>query len=66
MILGRFFCCLLQNGGECWCGNTYERAYEESSACTVNCPGAPAQKCGGVMANSLYKVTRGNDNKYKQ
>ena len=49
----------LQNGDECWCGNTYHRAYEENAVCNIACPGAPAQLCGGDMASSIYKVNRG-------
>ena len=50
----------LQNGAECWCGNTYQRAYDDTAVCDMPCPGSPAEICGGASANSVYKVNRGS------
>ncbi|CAM9651077.1 unnamed protein product, partial [Phaeothamnion confervicola] len=45
----------LEYGGECWCGNSYNR-YGESTACTMPCSGLPRVVCGGADALSAYRI----------
>jgi len=45
----------LQNGTECFCGYSYG-SYGPSTSCTVKCAGNPSETCGGVNANSVYRV----------
>ncbi len=48
----------LQFGGECWLGNSVERAMSlgPSDQCTMPCGGEPEMTCGGPLANDLYTV----------
>ena len=63
-----FFCfCFLvcvgiQNGGECWGGNTYGRMGAAQDCAVTNCPKiAPIfnsdDKCGGSYVNAVYRLT---------
>ena len=50
----------VQNGGTgCFCGDGYGK-YGPSTACNMSCAGGtatdPAQACGGIGANSIYRV----------
>jgi hypothetical protein len=55
----------LQNGGLCFCGNTYgSQGKAPESHCNRTCPGDPAETCGGnndgpgnLGRNSIYAVT---------
>ena len=48
----------LQDGADCFCGNSFGR-YGPSSKCSRPCPGAPQETCGGLQANTIYdtKIT---------
>ena len=41
----------------CFCGNSYGRS-GPSNSCNMPCSGSPAEFCGGVWANSVYKVVQ--------
>jgi hypothetical protein len=45
----------MQNGNECFCGESYGR-YGASNAC-VACAGRPDEACGGVWANAVWEVS---------
>jgi hypothetical protein len=49
----------VQNGNECWCGNSYGNfgtAASQGRTCNMACPGASAENCGGAAANGVYQV----------
>ena len=54
----------LQNGGECWCGPSYNK-YGPSAACTTKCSGDYRESeeavCGGLWANTVLTTGLGND-----
>jgi len=45
----------LQDGNQCWCGNSGYAEYGTSAACNMPC-GGDANTCGGSNANSVYAV----------
>jgi len=45
----------LQDGDQCYCGYSYG-SVGPSNACTTPCSQDPSEKCGGRMANSVYRV----------
>jgi len=45
----------LQNGDQCFCGYSYG-SQGTSTACTMKCTADPTETCGGVFANSIYRV----------
>lgn len=47
----------VQYGSWCFCGNAYNR-HGPSTACTMPCAGNAQEVCGGVWANSVYRVQR--------
>jgi len=42
---------------QCFCGNKYGRSGQADN-CNMACGGNPSQKCGGVWANSVYRVSK--------
>ncbi|KAK8094044.1 hypothetical protein PG997_000729 [Apiospora hydei] len=46
----------LELGKECWCGNAIEgdNIPVDPSRCDADCPGNDKEKCGGVLALSLF------------
>ncbi|KAK8038741.1 hypothetical protein PG993_007152 [Apiospora rasikravindrae] len=46
----------LELGRECWCGNAIEGDNNpvDPSRCDADCPGNDKEKCGGVLALSLF------------
>lgn len=48
----------LQNGGECWAGNSYGSQGSSASGCTTVCYANTAQVCGGPWSNSVFSVAR--------
>jgi hypothetical protein len=50
----------VQNGNECWCGNTFSlslpvyQGYEETKYCNKPCNGDALQICGGFLASNVY------------
>ena len=53
----------IKNGTDCYCGSKLSyhgdfNGYEvPRSACNINCPGDPRQKCGGASELNLYSIT---------
>lgn len=47
----------LQNGNECWAGNTYG-GQGAGTGCTTACTANAAQLCGGPWRNSVYSIAR--------
>jgi hypothetical protein len=47
----------LQNGGECWLGNSYGR-YGYSNNCNKSCSNNGNEKCGGGFANQVYGINQ--------
>jgi hypothetical protein len=45
----------LQFGKQCFCGNSYGK-FGAANNCNMACSGSPKEVCGGVWANSVYKV----------
>jgi len=43
----------IQDGQECWCGNTYG-SHGSSNECGTECQGDPDLMCGGSLANDVY------------
>jgi len=50
----------LQYSKQCFCGNSYGK-YGRANNCNMRCSGNYNQTCGGVWANSVYRVSK----KYK-
>jgi len=47
----------LQNGDQCWCGNTYGfLGTAPSTDCNIKCTSNSKELCGGVYRNSIYLV----------
>jgi len=44
----------LQNGNECWCGNSYGIYGSDPSGCTSDCTGDANEFCGAAWHNSVY------------
>jgi len=45
----------LQNGNECWCGNSFGKYGSDASACDLPCTGNPNYEfCGAAYHNSIY------------
>ncbi len=51
----------LQYSRYCFCGNSYGRLGKADN-CNMACAGNSKETCGGGWANSVYKVTTGNNN----
>jgi len=51
----------LQYSRYCFCGNSYGKLGKANN-CNMPCAGDKAQTCGGGWANSVYRVTSGNNN----
>lgn len=51
----RFAYAGLQNGNQCWCGNSYGK-HGKAANCDAPCTGNPAEKCGGDWAQSIYRL----------
>lgn len=52
----------LQNGGECWCGNSYGKycaAANSAMSCGVTCSRDSGSICGGRNFNSVYRAAPG-------
>jgi hypothetical protein len=47
----------LQNGSQCFCGNSYQRLEKlDDSNCQTPCAGNHDESCGGWWANSVYST----------
>ena len=47
----------MQNGGECWLGNSYGRyGYIGNENCSLSCNANYNERCGGYNANTVYSV----------
>jgi len=46
----------LQNGEECWCGNSYGKYGADLSACNTNCAGNANEFCGQSFHNDVYST----------
>lgn len=44
----------MQNGEECWCGDSFGKR-GESRSCDMRCNGNEDSYCGGMLANSIYR-----------
>ena len=47
---------IVQNGDECWCGNTFGRYGQRTATCGIPCPGQQAASCGGDHASDIYSI----------
>jgi hypothetical protein len=45
----------VQYGNQCFCGNSYGK-YGTATDCNMKCSANSGETCGGVYANSIYKV----------
>ena len=45
----------VQDGNQCFCGNSYG-AYGASRSCNTPCSANSSERCGGVWANGVYRV----------
>ena len=51
----------LQNGKECWAGNSYgKHGQADDSMCNTKCGTDAAKKCGNADHNSVYRIGYGN------
>jgi hypothetical protein len=46
----------LQDGIQCYCGNSYG-GQGPSGGCTTSCPGNSVETCGGPYANDVYRTS---------
>jgi C1A family cysteine protease len=46
----------LQQGGQCWAGNTVGYTKVNDSDCNSACTANPAEMCGGTLRNSIYQT----------
>lgn len=58
-----FRLCGVENQSECWCGTATNRNTILASAaeCSLFCPGAPGNECGGSWRMNLYSATSVTD-----
>ena len=47
----------LENGNECWCGNSIRNELSLNNGCYIKCAGPDSSNCGGLKLISIWSAT---------